>query len=241
MEDPPQVAQRVGIECVLAPLSEQRDEARDVLAGFLDEQLQELGLDAGGRERAQARHRRRSGRRPPGTVSTGAGCRRRARRRGLGLDPRGAQADDLADRRLERRDRQLGVLEHPPGIAPTGLQHLHVVLERDDGVGEVIESRPGERTEVRQRHAREHAAEPLHDLDGARLLEHQQAGRDAAHQLRHLVESLRLGRRARRLRDRVLDARHVDDAFAQHRIADLPEFLVERRGGPHFRPDRPAG
>ena len=51
-------------------------------------------------------------------------------------------------------------------------------------------------------------------------------GGDAAHELRHLVEPLRLGGRRQRVRDRFLDARHVDDALAQHGFLDQPELLV---------------
>ena len=85
-------------------------------------------------------------------------------------------------------------------------------------------------------------ADRLHDLHGALPAEHQQAGGDAAHELRHLVESLRFCRRAECLRYGLLDPRHVDDAFAEHRVLYLPELLVLRRGvgsRPRLRQDQP--
>ena len=65
-----------------------------------------------------------------------------------------------------------------------------------------------------QHDAAQRFANSLHDLDGALPSEHQQAGGDASHELRHLVQPLCLGGRAQGLSDSLLDTRHVDDAFA---------------------------
>ncbi len=131
-----------------------------------------------------------------------------------------------------------------PGIRPPGLQGLHVDLDRDDRIREPVEARCGEGIRVRPDDAAERTAESLHDLDGALPPEHQQPRRDAAHQLRDLVERLGFGRRPERMGDPLLDAGHVDDALAQHRLLHVAEFLVGRlddgrgmRGG--VRQDQP--
>ena len=78
-------------------------------------------------------------------------------------------------------------------------------------------------------------ADRIHQFDRPALAEHQQAGGDAAQQLRHVVEALRreVGRLLHGDRYRLLDARQIDDALAQHRLADLAELeiLVRRRRG----------
>ena len=121
--------------------------------------------------------------------------------------------------------------EHEIRIGSAGLQHLHVVLDRDDRIRHAVQSLRIECAGARTHDARERAADALHRLDGTVPAQHQQPGGDAAHQLRHLVQSLRLGRRRERMRDRLLDARHVHDALAQHGVLDLAELLVGRLAG----------
>ena len=79
------------------------------------------------------------------------------------------------------------------------------------------------------------AADGIHQLDRSHLAQHQQAGGDAAQQLRNVVETLRrkIPGLLHRNRHRLLDAREIDDAFAQHRFADLAKFevLLRRRFG----------
>jgi hypothetical protein len=89
---------------------------------------------------------------------------------------------------------------------------------------------------LRQRQAvaahelRERLVDAFHDLDDASLAQHQQAGGDAAHELRNLIDSCAFARLVQRVRDRFLDARHVDDTFAQHRFGDQAELDIVRTG-----------
>ena len=172
------------------------------------------------------------------------------RRRGALLAPRRrlvappvacrAQRDDPLRRRARASPRQrLGVLEHVPRVrrarpAASPCSTRPRRSRRRAGRAAAGRARSASGRTI----ARERATDALHHLDGALLAEHQQAGRDAAHQLRHLVEALRLVGAAERLRDRLLDARHVDDALAQHRVLDVPEFLVGRLAGCARHPGR---
>ncbi len=118
------------------------------------------------------------------------------------------------------------------GIGAPGLQRLHVVLDRDDRVGEAVDRFLRQRHAIAAQQLTERAIDAFHDLHDARFAEHQQARDHAAHQLRNLVRGLRFARLLERQRDRFLDARHVDDAFAQHRLGDLAELDVFRPRGP---------
>ncbi len=158
--------------------------------------------------------------------------RRRFERRRSFAGARRAQRNDARRRWLDRSETRVGGIEHLPLVGAAGLQHLHVVLDGHDGVGDAVETRRGERARSRAHDGAERAPDVLHHLDGALLAEHQQPGRDAAHQGRNLVQALRLGRRRERLRHGLLDARHVDDALAQHGLLDMLEFLVGRLAGP---------
>ena len=118
------------------------------------------------------------------------------------------------------------VVEHVPGIGTPGLDRFHVVLDRDDRIGEAIDGFGRQRKAIRAHELRECAIDAFHDLGSARLVEHREPRLDASHQRRNLIDALTFARLVHRLRDGFLDARHVDDAFAQHRFGDLAKFDV---------------
>ena len=227
MEAAAQGRQRFQIHGILVPQREGFLHRSDFFLGFLDEQFNELRID---RLRLRYDDQR-------------IGCRMRAlgalHRNGfrwiqlhrLGSFAAGEIQVRHARERVilrERLEAGFGVVQHVPRIGAPVLQRLHVVLDADDGIGHSLQA-----DRIRRRRARldEHAdllADGVHQLHRPALAEHQQSGGYAAQQLRHIVESLRrefVGFLYRG-RNRFLDARQVDDAFAQHRLADLPEFLV---------------
>ena len=215
VEDPPQVAQRIRILRILLPAGEEFLEVRGILAGFLDEQFEKLGI---------ASRRDRRGRR--GRLDAGHGRLRLGGR--LLPVTRGVQRHDPALGSREAGEACLGCVEQLQGLGLAGLQQLHVVLDRDDGLGQLVEARGLERIDVRPDDRREHAPDLLHHFHGALAAQHQQPRRDAAHQLRDLVESLRFLRRLERLCDGFLDPGHVDGALAQHGRLHQQEFLAGR-------------
>ena len=229
VEHPAQVSERAKVERILVPLREQLPEDQDVLARLFHEELPELRID-GGRD-LRHRHRGHCGRAGRGRSHFGRrrldGRRRLERRLGFGPGQLcRPQGDDLRRGLVEVHEASLRALEHPPRIGSTGLQQFHVVLDRDDRIGQPLEALRRERACVWADDARERPADAFHHLDGPLPAEHEEPRRDAAHQLWHLVQPLGLGRRAERLSHRFLDARHVHDALAQHGVLDLDEFLV---------------
>ena len=180
------------------PTREQALELRDLVLRFLDEQLEEFrigvaatGARAGGCAAAGRRLRRGSGRclRRAG-IRTAVGRRRPATR---GAGPRARWS------RRARAPRRAGRLrlERSAGTSP----RCRSMYQGSGGrpAASPCSTRPrrsrrragrplrGQRPARAQNRA-ERAIDAFHDLDDARLAEHQQAGRDAAHQLRNLVE-----------------------------------------------------
>ena len=207
VEHPAYVAQGLRVQRVRLPLREQRLQLSDVLAGFLDEQQPELGIDRRRLDRRSRGSLTPAAARPccpataAGAASTDGGAALTDRASAGDASPSGTsrrpEHDHVRRRLLELREAGLGVLEHVPLVRAPGLQHLHVVLDGDDRIGEPVEPRQREGAGLGPHDARERTSDALHHLDGTLLAEHQQAGRDAAHELRHLVEALRLGRRDR--------------------------------------------
>ncbi len=148
-----------------------------------------------------------------------------------------------APRGLQLGETRFGGVEHLPLVGTAGLQRLHVVLDGNHRIGQSLEARRAQRLLVGTHDRAQRATDPLHDFDGALLAQHQQPGRDPAHELRHLVESLCLGGRRQGMRHRFLDPRHVDDALAQHGFLHEAELLVRRLarriGGRRVGQDQP--
>ena len=152
-------------------------EPRDVLAGFLDEQLQEFRI--GGRECGDGRRRRR-GRGAAGAAALPGSCAATVASAADGASSAGRTSRHgitRADSRLDLREARLGGFEHLPLVGPAGLQRLHVVLDGDDGIREFFEPRGRQRALVRPHDAAERTTDAFHDLDGTLLAEHQQARR----------------------------------------------------------------
>ena len=106
---------------------------------------------------------------------------------------------------VQRLDAHLGVVEHVPGIGAAVLQGLHVVLDADDGIGHCAPGAARRAPAPRLDQLAHLRADRIHQLHRPALAEHQQAGGDAAQQLRHVVEPLRrrtrsaFARRSKRL------------------------------------------
>ena len=219
VERAPQARQCIAVERVLCPARELLLDAGELLARLLHEQRHEVRIQRG---------RRRGGR-------GGGRCRVRGGRRGLaGRGSTPAPRRECLRARLRLRHGRvlaqcaqagLDVVEHVPGVAATALQRLHVVLERDDRVGQPLELRAHYRA-VRSQQLEDVLADGFDGLDRARPAEHQQPGGQAAQQLRHLVGAGRLLLRDRR-GDGLLDARQVDDALAQYGVLYVLEVGVE--------------
>ena len=64
-------------------------------------------------------------------------------------------------------------------------------------------------------------ADGFDDFHRAHLAEHQQARGNASQELRNCIESLPFAGLGHSERNRVLDAREVDDALAHHRLGHL--------------------
>jgi len=129
----------------------------------------------------------------------------------------------------ERIQADARIVEHVPGIAAPGLQCLDVVLEADDGIGQTIEIvRRQCQAATGLHHAPEVLRDVLDDVDRSCLAEHQQAGLDAAHELRPTIEARGIERAADVLRNVFLDARQIHHALAQHRALNLVEILILR-------------
>ena len=92
----------------------------------------------------------------------------------------------------QHRKARLGVIEHVPGLAAAGLHRFHVVLDADDRVGQAISLflRQLFRAAALQ-YGRDQIADALDNLHRTRLVEHQQAGLDAANQRWNAVQPLR--------------------------------------------------
>ena len=91
----------------------------------------------------------------------------------------------------QNRQTGFGIVQHVPGVGTAGFHRLHVVLDADDGIRESIGfllSQAG-RSAALQRQD-DQLPDTLHDIHGARLVQHQQAGPDPSHQRRHAVEAL---------------------------------------------------
>ncbi len=120
----------------------------------------------------------------------------------------------------------LCVVEHVPGFAAPGFDGLHVVFDADDGIGQPIGFllRQSGRAAAAQGQGNQ-VADAVHNIHSPRLVEHHQAGLDAAYQRRNAVESLRGAVGPEALTECLLDARKVDNAFPHYRLRD---FLVVR-------------
>ncbi len=249
------IDQRIHVLRVLIPHGEEFLEPADFVLRFLDEQLEEFRIDLP-IDRLDHRRRDRCGRRRCCCGRRGRGLRHESRRaienrrafllggRCNGLrqrfDDDGARVirclrEAFADRHglglRQIAQAGLGIVEHVPGIGAAGLDRFHVVLDGDDAVGKPIDGFGRQRHAIGTHELRQRLVDTFHDLGGARLAEHQQARGDAAHQRRNLIDALAFARAVHRLRNRFLDACHVDDAFAQHRFGDLTEFDVVGAGG----------
>ena len=121
----------------------------------------------------------------------------------------------------------LSIVQHVPGLAAAGFDRFHVVLDADNCVGQAIRFLIGElcRTAGFQSYGNQ-LADAIDHLHRARLAEHHQAGLDAPHQRRNVVQSLRRRTGRHALADRLLDARQVNNAFAHHGFGDL--LIVSR-------------
>ncbi len=116
----------------------------------------------------------------------------------------------------------LRIVEHVPGLAATGFHRLHVVLDADDGVcqpvGFFLRQPAGPAAAQCQR---DQAADAIDDVHRPRLVEHHEAGLDAANQCGNAVEALCRAGRAETLAERLLDAREIDNAFPHHCFRDI--------------------
>ena len=231
MEGTAQVDERIGIERILVPERELLLDARHFLAGLLQIQGLELRicrLQHGGRDRHRINDR----------MDAGNG-RRRARcrlgRRGNALCPlvRTRQIGRGQRQRLGLRragvhgiQRGIGIVEHVPRVGAAGLQRLHVVLDADDGIGQALQ-RHGRQTAARLQQQSQARRDAVQALRRAGLVQHQQAGLDAAHEFGPVVETSHVHRAADTLRDVFLHARQVGHAFAQHRGLHLLEIDID--------------
>jgi hypothetical protein len=129
---------------------------------------------------------------------------------------------------IERPDAHLGVVEHVPRVGAAVLQRLHVVLDADDGVGHPLQTHRIRRRRTRLDQASDLRPDRIHQFDRAALAQHQQTGGDAAQQLRYVIQALRrkFARLLYRDGDGFLDTRQIDDAFAQHCLADQTELVI---------------
>ena len=126
------------------------------------------------------------------------------------------------------------VIKHVPWFRAACLDGLHVVLDADDCIRQPVRfflREPGRAAALQRKHNK--LANTLHDFHGARLVQHHQAGFDAAHQRWHAVQSLGWRLRDETLSDRLLDTREVDDALAHDGFGDL--LIVGRILRRHLR------
>ena len=214
MECAAYAGQRLAIRGILGPEREQAADGRDLLARLLDEEREQLRVDG----RVAARWRRVAAQ-----ARAAALARRRASRRARGHRAHAVERDEAA----------LGVVEHVPGVAAAGLQRLHVVLDADDRIRQPVDVLVIAREAARAQQRRDVIADAAHDLHRAVAAQQQQARSDAACERRRGVEAGLVAGRFERVAEQFLDAREIDDALAQHRLGDLPEFgvgLGARRG-----------
>ena len=226
----PQCGERLQVHGILVPQRKAHADRGDLFLRFFDEQFQELRI---GRSGERPGDRLGGAVRAPGPLQGRGplGHRRHVPLEHLG-DARlgGGRQRGHAQRlfHLERVDADLGVVEHVPRIVAAALQSLHVVFDADDGIGHALQTQ-----RIRRRRAGFHQradvrADGIHQLHGPALAEHQQSRGDPAQQLRHVVESLRriVPGLVHGGRYGILDARQIDDAFAQHRFAHQAELGV---------------
>ena len=213
----------------------------DLFLGFFDEQLDELRVD---------RLRRRNGDQRIGCRVVAFGALQSDRFGWIELDRPGGIATRDADVRdarqgfiRQRLDAHLGVVQHVPWIVTPALQRLHVVLDAHDGVGNSFQA-DGVRRGLPGLDQLAHlGTDRIHHFHRPALAQHQEARGDATQQLRHVVEALRrkIAGPLHGNRHGLLDARHVDDALAQHRFTDQSEFEILIRRHIGGRPIRRHG
>ena len=194
MERSAQVEQGIVILGTAIPSREQLLDTRDLFARLFQIQRQQVGIDRQQRRQSHARlrHCRHQGLElHDGALRVGQRLEHGARGEHLGgLVPRGGDGGRPCSLRLgiDGRQSQVGVVEHVPRVAATGMQGLDVVLKADDGIGQALER------SRRKAHGGLHqhgqlCADAVQYIPGPRFIEHGQAGIDAAHQFGPVVET----------------------------------------------------
>ena len=194
MERSAQVEQGIVILGTAIPSREQLLDTRDLFARLFQIQRQQVGIDRQQRRQSHARlrHCRHQGLElHDGALRVGQRLEHGARGEHLGgLMPFAGDSHWPWRLRLDidGRQSQIGVVEHVPRVAATGMQGLDVVLKADDGIGQALER------SRRKAHGGLHqhgqlCADAVQYIPGPRFIEHGQAGIDAAHQFGPVVET----------------------------------------------------
>ncbi len=238
VERAPHGRQRFGFQRIVIPDRELLANLGHLLGRLIDEQPDQLRIGRGLRQHSVdvgggLEHRGFRDRELQAAHVRGiAGRARRRDEQGAGVgagSERGHRRQHTLGCVRERIQADARIVEHVPGIAAPGLQCLDVVLEADDGIGQTIEIVRREcQAAAGLHHAPEVLRDVLDDVDRSRLAEHQQAGLDAAHELRPTIEARGIERAADVLRNVFLDARQIHHALAQHRALNLVEILILR-------------
>ena len=236
----PDCHQRLEVVGILCPHGKLLADGGDLLLGLLDEELDELGVEPIGLVRLA------------GSVGRGLGLcggrlpghhRRLSVIRLVNVRGRGFLGLLELDRtcvirclhhRLEpgafegsqRPEASLRVVEHVPGVPPPILHRLHVVLDAHNGIGETVQPGMWERALPGLQTVANDSPDPLHDLHGAALAQHQEPGGDAPELLRDGVHRMRFLGFLQGLDDCFLHPRQVHDALADDRRGDLAEVDV---------------
>ena len=169
---------------------------RDFFLGFLDEELEELGIEVFGPGRHdRQRHDFGGLRRLRRTLRH---CRLARRFDFERLDFLRRRSflrlfeSDLLQAILDipqHSEAGLRIVKHVPGFAAACLHGLHVVLDTDDGVSQPIRFLLREnRRPTGIEHGRHEIANAIHDFLGSSLVEHEEAGLDSVDQRRDVVE-----------------------------------------------------
>ena len=172
------------------------------------------------------------------TIASGGGAMRTVARSWPGSRA-GTVGTTCSGSRASTSRQACGVVEHVPGIAASRLQRLDVVLEADDGVGQPVEV-CGRQRACRPAASRARSCAVMRSTTRPRAPCPASAGpalmpRISSGQLsKPAASSVPLTFCATAL----LDARQVDDAFAQHRALHLLEIL---RRAPRLRRRAGAG
>ena len=129
-------------------------------------------------------------------------------------------------RRLDCRQRRIGVVEHVPRVATAGLQGLEVVLQTDNAIGKTLQMRLSQRCAALQQVAHM-TLDALQDLRRTRFFEHLQCSINAAQQFWPTIKTSSIQRTANVLRNCILDAYQIDQTFTQHRSLYLLKIRIQ--------------